>query len=107
LRRGLLVAGGAIDLASEVKAREGLDLQREGQGARVYVVVFDRVAGLGDDGVLQAFDRADVVLLHLGGERGGDAVGVDGRVVEALGFEEDLMASLSAKRTTLSSMEGQ
>ncbi len=94
MRGGFLVTRGAVDLAGEVEAGEGLDLQRQREGARVHVVVLDRVAGLGDDGLFEALDGADVVLLHLGGERGGDAVRVDGRVVEALGLEEDLMALL-------------
>ena len=46
-------------------------------------------------------------LLDIERQRGGDAVGVDRWIVQPLGFQEDLVAGLSAKRTTLSSMEGQ
>ena len=48
LRRGLLVAGGAVDLAGEEQARDRLGLQRRLQPARIEVVVLDRVAGAGD-----------------------------------------------------------
>src|SRR3546814_7188930 len=58
LRRGFLVAGGAVDLAGEEQAGEGAGFQRVLQSPRVEEVVLDRVAGAGDVRVLEAADRA-------------------------------------------------
>src|SRR3546814_13582773 len=48
LRRGFLVAGGAVDLAGEEQAGDGAGFQRVIQSPRVEEVVLDRVAGAGD-----------------------------------------------------------
>src|SRR3546814_1774799 len=54
LRRGFLVAGGAVDLAGEEQAGDGAGFQRVLQSPRVEEVVLDRVAGAGDVRVLEA-----------------------------------------------------
>ncbi len=89
--RGLLVARRAVDLAGEEQSGQALDLQRGQQLARIDVIVLDGVAETLDADLLQAGDGAQERLLHVLRQRGGDAVGVDGVVVQALGFEENLM----------------
>jgi hypothetical protein len=74
---GFLVAGGAVDLAGEEQAADGLGFQRGIEAARVEVVVLDGVAGPQDVGVLQAGDGVHEVQLHVEGQAGGDAVRVD------------------------------
>ena len=92
LRGRLLVAGGAVDLAGEIEPWQPLDLQRRPQLARIDVVVLDRIAGPPDLDLLKPGDRAQERLLDLGRQRGRDAVGIDGIVVQPLGLEEDLVA---------------
>ena len=92
LRAGLLVSGRAVDLAGEEEARQPLDLKRRIELAGVDMVVFDGVAGPQDFAAFEARDRADDLRLDVLGKRGGDAVRVDGRVVEAFRLEENLVA---------------
>ena len=56
------------------------------------MVIFHRIAGLEDLGALQPRHRADHRQLHVLGQRGRDAVRIDGRIVQPLGLEEDLVA---------------
>ena len=92
LRRGLLVAGRAIDLAGEEEAADRLRLERRAQRARIEVVVLDRVARTQQVRVLAAGDRAHERPLHVEGQRRRDPVRIDLVRREALGLEEDLMA---------------
>ena len=55
------------------------------------MVIFHRIAGLDDLDPLQPGDRADHLELHILGQRGGDPVRIDGRVVKAFGLKENLM----------------
>ncbi len=55
------------------------------------MVVFDGVAGPDDAGLFEPRDRGHHRALHLFRQRGGDAVRIDGGVVEAFRLEEDLM----------------
>ena len=91
---GLLVAGGAVDLARKVEVRQRLGFERGGKLRGRAVVVFDRVGGAQDLRVLQAGDGADEGVLDLVREARGDAVDVHLLGMEPLGFEEDLMAPL-------------
>ena len=105
LRRRLLVAGRAVDLAGEEQARDAPCLEsicmigegesarlaeagcrkareREREGrtlelARVDVVILDAVARLDHVDVLESRDRAQQLELVLGGKRDRDAVRVD------------------------------
>ena len=87
----LLVAGGAVDLAGQEQPRQPLDLERRGELAGVHVVVLDGIAEAPDGHPLQPRNGAQEGLLHVGRKRGGDAVGIDGVVVQALGLQEDLV----------------
>ena len=60
-------------------------------------MVFDGIAGLRDDSALKPGDGADISLLHIGGQRSGDAVRIDRVVVQPLGLKEHLMAGLVGK----------
>ena len=55
------------------------------------MIVLDRIARPEHHGVLEAGDRAQQLFLHVARQRGRDAVGIDGVVVQALGLEEDLV----------------
>ncbi len=89
---GFLVAGGAVDLAGEEQAGHGAQLKAVVEGAGVDEIIFDGVAGAQDLGAFEAGDGVDELCLDVGGEAGGDAVGVDGVVIQAFGFQEDLVA---------------
>src|SRR6185312_11804080 len=94
LRAGFLVAGGAVDLAGEVQARDRLGFQPRLQAARVEVVVLDGVAGTGDVRLFEALDRPHQRQLHVEWQRGGDAVRVDLERVQAFRLDEDLVRGL-------------
>ena len=55
------------------------------------MVVFDGVAGPDDARLFETRDRRDHRALHLFGQRGRDAVRIDGVVVETFRLEKDLM----------------
>ncbi len=92
LGRGLLVAGGAVDLAGEEETPDGLRLQRGFQGTGIEVVVLDGVARSQDVRVLAAPHRAHEVPLDVEGERRRDPVGVDLVRIEPLRLQIDLVA---------------
>ena len=94
LRRGLLVAGRAIDLAGEKQARDRLGLERALQVARVEEVVLDRIAGARQMRLLEAANAAHELLLHVERQAGGDAVRIDLVRVEPFGLDEELMRAL-------------
>ena len=94
LARGLFVAGGAVDLAGEVEAGDGLHAQAAVELGGVDGVVLDGVAGAQHLGVLEAGDGAHDLPLHFHRQRGGHAVDVDLVGVEAFGLEEELVLLL-------------
>ena len=94
LRGGFLVAGGAVDLAGEVQAGDRLGFQPRVEPARIEIVVFDRVAGAGDVGVLEPGNRMHQRQLHVVRQRGGDAVRIDLERVQSFGLDEDLVRRL-------------
>ena len=57
----------------------------------VGVVVFDGVAGTQHDGLFQAGDGVEHGDLHVQGQAGGDAVGVDLGAFQAFGLQKDLV----------------
>ena len=59
--------------------------------ARIDVVIFDGIAGPDHPRVLQPRNRRHQRKLDRLGQRGGDAVGVNGGVVEPLRLKEDLV----------------
>src|ERR1700760_2886751 len=91
LAASLFVARGAVDLASEVEAREALDLESGCQLARIDIVILDGVARPLDDNSFEPRHRFQKRLLDLDGQRSRDAIRIDRVVVEALGLEENLM----------------
>ena len=62
------------------------------QFAGVDEIIFDGIAGTQHFGVLEPGNGLQELLLHILRQRSGDAVGIDGVVVQALRFEENLMA---------------
>ena len=91
LGRGLLVSRGSVDLPGEEQSADHLGLQGRLEASRIEVVVFDRVAGSQDMGLLAALHRADELELDVERQRRGDPVGIDLARLQALGLEEDLM----------------
>src|SRR5688572_27830711 len=91
LPRRLFIAGRTIDLARQEKALHELRLQAGLELLRVDIVILDGIAGSEDDAVLEPRNRPDESLLDILGQRGGNPVGIDGRIIEALGLEKDLM----------------
>ena len=101
LRGGLLIACRAIDLPCQEQPGESLSLQGGLQFARVHMIVFDGISGPEHPGLLQPRDRRHQRELDLFRQRGGDAVGVDGRVVESLRLQKDLVPIALAKADDL------
>src|SRR3546814_11779768 len=64
LRGGLLVTGGAVDLAGEEQDLDRLGLQRGLEPARAEDVVLDRSAGPAHLGLLEAADAAHTLPSH-------------------------------------------
>jgi hypothetical protein len=65
LRRGFLVAGGAVDLAGKEQSRDRPGFERALEPARIEIVVFNRVAGPRDLGVGETADRTHQLALHV------------------------------------------
>ena len=80
------VAGSAIDLSGEEQPFNGADLEPGMQLRGRIIVVLDRIAGTRHLHLLKATHRAQHLDLHLGGERGGEAVHVQLMRVEPLGL---------------------
>ena len=101
LRRSLLVAGGAVDLAGQEKPGEPLGLQRRLQLARIDVVVFDGVARPDDARVFQARNGRDQRALDVLRQRGRNAVRIDRVIVEPFRLQENLVAVALAEADDL------
>src|SRR6202023_3795644 len=80
--------------AGEIKARERTRLERALEIARIEEVVLDGITGAREMRVLEAADGAHELALHLEGQAGGDAVGVDLVSVQSLRLDENLMRRL-------------
>ena len=92
LRGSLFVTGGAVDLASEEKSADTARFQRGHQLAWIDVVVLDRVARADHPRFCQPRNARHQRELDVLGQRGGNPVGIDGRVVEPFGFKKNLVA---------------
>ena len=91
LGRRFFVAGGAVDLTGQEQPGDPARLQAAVEGARVDVVVLDRIARLQHDRPLEPRDLPQHRRLDRAGQGGRDAVGVDRRVVQPLRLKEDLV----------------
>ena len=91
LGRGFLITGGAVDLPGQPEPRHVFAFQCGAQLHGVHVIVFDGVARPDHDRALQAGDAAQHGHLHVQGQAGGNAVGIDLRAVQALGLQKNLM----------------
>ncbi len=87
----LLIPGRTVDLPGQEQPLQGLDLEPMGQFARVHMVILDGIAGALDGDLAKAGNCPDEGLLHLFGQGGRNAVGIDRRVIEALRLQEDLV----------------
>ena len=92
LRCGLLVTGRPIDLTCQKEPRHPTSLERVTELERVDIIILDRIARSDNLRVFEARNRAHHRDLYLEGKRCGKTIWIDLECVEALGFEEDLMA---------------
>ena len=90
----LFVAGGAVELAREVKARDAFGFERRLKLVGRAEIVFDRVAVAHDYRVFEARDQFEDLVLHVAREARADSVDVDFLRLAALGFEENLVRGL-------------
>ncbi len=101
LRRRLLVARGAIDLAGEKESLDPPHLQTVGELGGNHRVVLHRVARADNLRPLQPRDGAHQRHLHIHGERGGEAVHVHLTGIHPLRLEEELVARATGKAEDL------
>src|SRR4029077_15485042 len=88
------IAGGAVDLTGEVQARQEFALQAAFQVARIEKVVLDRITRARDMRALEPGDGAYELALHVEGQAGGDAVGINLLRVQTLGLYKNLVRVL-------------
>ena len=88
---GFFIAGGAVDLARQIKARDLLDRQGGGKFARIDIVIFDGIAGPAHHGFFQPGNGGDQGELDILGQGGRDAVGIDRIVVKSFWLKENLV----------------
>src|SRR4029078_7449338 len=81
------------DLAGQKQPADRLGFERRSQLARIDIVVLDGIAGPDDARGLETWDGLEERMLHVLGQRGRDAVRIDGVVVETLRLEKDLVAA--------------
>ena len=101
LRRGLFIAGRAVDLAGKEQALNGPCLEAGPQLARVEVVVFNGITRPQDVRPLQAGHALHRGNLHVEGQGGGNAVGIELVRRQAFGFQKDLVRVLVGKAIDL------
>src|SRR6185437_10183368 len=86
-----LVARRAVDLAGEVQAIYGLDLQRRVELRRRIVIVFDRITRAVHAGALEPGDAVEDLDLDVGRERGRKPVDIELARVVTFRFEKYLV----------------
>ena len=101
LGRRFLIAGRAVDLAGQIKARHGPHAKIMAENARIDMIIFDRIAGLIDLDPFKAVDRPQKCELHIDRQRGRYPVGINGAVIQPFRLEKDLMAVAIAKAVDL------
>ena len=91
LSRGFLVAGRAVDLSGEEKARYGFHLQSLVELRWRIVVVLDRISRAVHSNMVEPRNRSQNLELHRRGKRRRQAVHVQLRRVVSFGLEKKLM----------------
>ena len=94
LHGGLLIAGGAVELARAVQPFDLLALQRGIQLRRINAVVFDRIGASCHLGLFQTRDRVQHLDLHLLRHGGGEALHVQLLRIQPHGLDEKLVPRL-------------
>ena len=92
LRRCLLVACGAVDLASKKQAFDLPGFKAAFQRARIEIVIFDGVAGPQNVRVFQPANAAHQRILNIERQAGGNAIGVKLVRAQAFRFQKNLVA---------------
>ena len=101
LSRRLLIAGGAVDLASQEEPGNRAGLERVLQGARIDEIILDGVTGTQHSRSFQSRNGLEQAALHILRQGGRDPVRIDRVVVEPLGLEKDLVAVAVAEPADL------
>ena len=91
LRSRFFIPGRAIDLARAIQTFEAPHLQPAIERARIHVIVFDRISGLGNPNTLETLNRVQEILLHSDRKRRADTVRIDKMRVEPFWFQEYLV----------------
>ena len=91
LRGSFFVAGGAVDLPRTPQPRHIPQFQAWPQGARIDVIVFDRIAGYHHLDGLKPFHAPHHRKLDFAGQRRADAIGIDEVRVQPFGLQENLV----------------
>src|SRR5207248_812623 len=91
LCRGLFIACGPIDLASQKQSAQALCLQCRLKFAWVYVIILDRVARTNEVCVLQTGNCRDQRALNLFRKRSRNSVRVNCVILEAFRLQKNLM----------------
>ena len=94
LRRGLFIAGGAVDLARKKQSFDRFGLERTVQSARIKIIVFDCITGARDVCPLESFDRAHQRELNIKRQAGRYAIGIKLLGRQPFRLEENLVRSL-------------
>jgi hypothetical protein len=97
LGAGFFIARRAVDLAGKVEPGDEFRFKTRFQIARIEEIVLDGVARARDVRVFETGHGLHEGLLHLEGQAGGNAVGVDLVGIQAFGLHEDLVGVLVGK----------
>ena len=92
LRGSLFIAGGAVDLAGQPESLDPPAFQGGCEFRGVDEIVLDGIGVTHDPRLFQPGNAVHDPLLHLRRQGGGNAVHVALKGVQALGFDEDLVA---------------
>ncbi len=94
LRRRFLVSRRPVDLPRQEQPRHRPQFQSPRQRPWIDIVVFDRIARTDNPGMLQAGDGCQDCLLYVLGQTGGNAVRIDGDIVQSFRLQEDIVPLL-------------
>ena len=77
LGSGFFIAGGTVNLSGKEQARHLFQLQTVIQFLRIDIIVLNRISVTDNTDIFQPLDGMDKRFLHVGRERGGNAVGIN------------------------------
>ena len=87
----LFITGGAIDLSCEIQPLYSQSFQRWAKVSGIKVVILNRIAWSGDDGILKTPDTPNQFPLHIEWQTGRDTVRIDFVCIQAFRLDKNLM----------------